>query len=99
MRVPSQPATLLVLVLHSMLLVLYCNAGRAAWEAVVRVYASQLAARGEPHLAALYLISLGDAAAAVGVYRGAGLLREAVQLASARMLPEDPELLVRGTAS
>ncbi len=60
-----------------------------------RAYARQLSERGEPHLASLHLLALGDVHAALGVYRAAGMLREAAELGAARLLPEDPALLVR----
>lgn len=61
---------------------------------MTRVYAAQLAAGGEPHLAALHLLALGDVRAALGVYRAVGMLREAVELAAARLMPGDPALQV-----
>eukprot|EP00899_Mesostigma_viride_P014196 jgi/Mesvir1/22778/Mv14167-RA.2 len=65
-------------------------AGRDVWERVVRAYARQLEAAGEVHMAALQLLSLQDAHGAVGVYHRGGLLRDAIALASIRLLPSDP---------
>jgi hypothetical protein len=67
-------------------------AGRAAWEAAARLLAAKLEVQGEPHLAALHLLSVGDADAALGVYSRCAMLREAVALASARLLPGDAAL-------
>ena len=60
----------------------------------MRAHAAGLEAQGEPHLAALHHVSLDDVAAAVAVYRRAGLLREALALGAARLLPDDPTLQV-----
>jgi hypothetical protein len=68
-------------------------AGRAAWEAAARLRAAALAARGEPHAAALLLLAVGDAAGALGALRAAGLLRDAVALGSARLPAEHPALV------
>ena len=47
---------------------------------------------GEAHLAALHLLSVSDMAAALGVYRRAGLQEEAALLAAARLAPDHPDL-------
>lgn len=47
---------------------------------------------GEAHLAALHLLSVSDVAAALGVYRRAGLQEEAALLAAARLAPDHPDL-------
>jgi hypothetical protein len=60
---------------------------------VSRAFALQ-ADRGELHLATLHLLALGDVHAALGVYHTTGMLREAAELAAARLLPEDTALLV-----
>lgn len=65
-------------------------AGRGAWEAASRAYASVLEERGEPHLAALNLLSVGDTSAACAAYTRAGMLREAATIASARLPPGHP---------
>ena len=65
------------------------GAGHAAWSHLTAVYASQLEARGEPHAAALQWLALHDVRAAVGVLRRAGLARDALVLATARLLPDD----------
>ncbi|KAK9814307.1 hypothetical protein WJX72_003732 [[Myrmecia] bisecta] len=68
------------------------GAGRAVWREVVGAYAAQLEAQGDVHLAASHLLSAHDPRAAVEVYRRAGLLRDAITLASASLLPQDPLL-------
>ena len=70
-------------------------AGREAWRAVVRVHAGRLESQGDAHLSAMHLLSAGDVQAAIAVYRRAGLLQEAVAVASARLLPSDPTLQAR----
>jgi len=67
-------------------------AGRQAWEAVVRVYTSRLEEAGEPHLAALHLLSVGDPSAACKAYARRGMAREAALLAAAHLPPNDPQL-------
>lgn len=59
---------------------------------MVRVHAGRLESQGEAHLAAMHLLSAGDVRPALGVYRRAGLLQEALAAASARLLPSDPVL-------
>ena len=46
---------------------------------------------GEAHLAALHLLSVADVAAALGVYKRAGLVAEARLLAAARLPPDHAE--------
>lgn len=65
-------------------------AGRGAWEAASRAYAAVLEEKGEPHLAALHLLSVGDTTAACATYSRAGMVREAVTIASARLPPSHP---------
>ncbi|KAL4424453.1 hypothetical protein ABPG77_006391 [Micractinium sp. CCAP 211/92] len=67
-------------------------AGPAAWRAVTQAYAAKLEQQGEPSLASLHLLAAGRAEEAVQVYQRAGLLREAVALATARLLPGHPLL-------
>lgn len=61
----------------------------------MRIRAAALEEAGEPHLAALHLLSTGDTEGGVRCYLRAGLLVEAVAAAAARLLPEDPLLQVR----
>lgn len=65
------------------------GAGHAAWAHLTAAYAGQLEARGEPHLATLQWLALHDVRTAVGVLRRAGLARDALVLATARLLPDD----------
>jgi hypothetical protein len=65
------------------------GAGHAAWSHLTAVYAGQLEARGEPHASAMQWLALHDVRAAVGVLRRAGLARDALVLATARLLPDD----------
>jgi WD40 repeat protein len=67
------------------------SAGRQTWEAVVRVYAAQLEAKGEIHMSVLQLLSVGDVEAACDVYIRSGMVREAATLASARLPPDHPK--------
>lgn len=69
------------------------SVGRGAWESVVKVYAAQLESKGEPHFAALHWLSLGDIRSALQVYTKAGLLQDALMLASARLPAGDPQLV------
>jgi WD40 repeat protein len=68
-------------------------AGRGAWEAASRAYAFLLEERGEPHLAALHLASIGDPVAACRVYTRVGMVREAASFAAAK-LPRTHQLVV-----
>lgn len=45
-------------------------AGPAAWQAVTRAWAAKVEEQGEPHLAALHLLAVGDVEAAVQVRGG-----------------------------
>ena len=73
-------------------------AGRGAWEAASRAYASVLEERGEPHLAALHLLSVGDPTAACAAYTRAGMTREAATLAASRLPPCHPTVRATRTA-
>eukprot|EP00898_Chlorokybus_atmophyticus_P004873 jgi/Chlat1/5387/Chrsp35S05218 len=66
------------------------SAGRSAWEQVSRAYAQVLEERGELHSAVMHLLAVQDVHAAVNVYRRAGLFRDALAVAAARLLPADP---------
>jgi hypothetical protein len=57
------------------------GAGAAVWKAIAKLYAAQLEACGDIHLACSYLCSTGDFEAAAVSYQKAGLLLEAVTLA------------------
>lgn len=48
-----------------------CSAclGRPVWAAASRLYATQQEAAGQPHVAAMHLVAIGDAKAAAEVYR------------------------------
>jgi len=63
------------------------------WRAAVLGFAARLEAGREPHLAAAYRLAARDVRGAVAGYERAGLLRDALALAGARLLPEDPGLL------
>lgn len=65
-----------------------------AWRAIARLHAQGLEEGGEAHSAALHLLALGEAEAAARLLARTGLLREAVLLASARLLPAQALLLV-----
>lgn len=67
------------------------SAGRQGWESVVRVYAAQLETKGEVHMSALQLLSIGDVETACDVYIRSGMVREAATLASARLPPDHPK--------
>eukprot|EP00887_Chlorella_sp_A99_P005222 scaffold1.g5222.t1 len=67
--------------------------GPPAWRAATRLHAAALEEQQEPHLAALHLLALGEAEAAARAYQRAGLLREAVLLASVQLLPRESLLL------
>eukprot|EP00803_Ostreobium_quekettii_P003651 evm.model.scf_669.1 EVM.evm.TU.scf_669.1 scf_669:11331-17624(-) len=66
--------------------------GRALWEASVRSHAKRLEASGEPHMCALHLLSINDVRGAIETYRRAGMIDDAVNLGSLRLLPQDPLL-------
>lgn len=63
------------------------GAGPEVWRAVVALYAAQLAACGEIHLAVGYLCSSGDFEQAVTLYKNSGLMLEALMLAERNMPP------------
>lgn len=66
------------------------SAGVDVWTATTRKRANRLEAMGEAHLAALHYVSLGEIREAIEVYRRSNLAEDALRLASARLLPEDP---------
>ena len=59
--------------------------------AVIECQNGVRALAGEAHLAALHLLSVADVAAALGVYKRAGLVAEARLLAAARLPPDHAE--------
>ena len=63
------------------------GAGPEVWREVVALYAAQLAACGDIHLAAGYLCSAGDFKQAVTVYRTSGMMLEALTLAERHLAP------------
>ncbi len=65
------------------------GAGHAAWARLTAAFAARLEARGEAHAAAVQWLALHDVRAAVGVLRRAGLARDALVLATARLLRDD----------
>lgn len=65
-------------------------AGRDAWVLVVRAYVEQLEKKGEIHLGALYLLTIGDIKQACLLYEKHRLLREAATLATARLPSSHP---------
>ena len=65
-------------------------AGRDAWVLVVRAYVEQLEKKGDIHLGALYLLTIGDIKQACLLYEKHRLLREAATLATARLPSTHP---------
>lgn len=66
------------------------SAGVDVWTAVTRKRAIRLEGMGDAHLAALHYLSLGEIKEAIEVYRRGNLAEDALRLASARLLPDDP---------
>lgn len=65
-------------------------AGRDAWVLVVRAYVEQLEKKGDIHLGALYLLTIGDIKQACVLYEKHRLLREAATLATTRLPSAHP---------
>jgi hypothetical protein len=66
------------------------GAGRDAWIATSRLYADFLERKGEVHLAALYLLQVGDAVDACLTYERHKMHREAAALARRWLSPDHP---------
>jgi hypothetical protein len=67
-------------------------AGHAVWMKVVGMYAAQLVAQGEHHLAVGYQLATHNVNAAIAVYRSAEMYEEAVALAKSRLAKSDPTI-------